>query len=149
MGDPDSTWDVEAERRALDAYPTVWRIVTTLNLCIAKIVGKYAAYPSVDTAAFERVHGALTRGLNRKKSPSELANFCQELRAVVNCPVCELIRPKGADDTDTRLSAIAFVVRTHAGLDDLLLSEIVTGLLSWNAADKALILKTLQTIIRG
>lgn len=149
MGDPDSTWDVEAERRALDAYPAVWRIVTTLNLCLSKIVGKYTAYPAVDAAAFERIQGALTRGLNRKKSPSELANFCQELRAVVNCPVRELIRPEGADDTDTRLSAIAYAVRTHADLDDALFRELLAGLLSWNAADKALILKTLQTIIRG
>ncbi len=149
MTDSDSTRDVEADRRALEAYPAAWRLVTTLHLCLAKIVGKYAAYPAVDTATFERIHGALARGINRKKSPSELGDFCQELRAVVNCPLQELIRPRGADEVDTRLSAIAQVVRAHAQLPDALFRELLTGLLSWSPSDKALILKTLQTIIRG
>lgn len=149
MGDSDSTRDLEAERRALESYPAAWRLVSTLNLCLAKIVGKYAAYPAVDSAAFERVHAALTRGINQKKSPAELGDFCQELRAVVNCPVQELLRPRGADDTDARLSAIACVVRVHAALADEIFRELLTGLLSWSPNDKALILKTLQAIIRG
>lgn len=149
MADADSKWDVEADRRALEVYPLAWRLVTTLNLCVAKIVGKFTAYPSVDPATFQRIHASLTRGLNRKKSAPELGDYCQELRSVVACPVSELLRPPGADDTDARISAVAHVMRTHAKLDDPTYRELLTGLLSWSAPDKALILSALLGVIRG
>lgn len=149
MADADSKWDVEADRRALEVYPLAWRLVTTLNLCVARVVGKYAAYPSVDPATFQRIHAALTRGLNRRKSAAELGDFCQELRSVAGCPMGELLRPKGADDTDARISAIAQAIRTHAELDDATYRELLTGLLSWSPSDKALILSALLGVIRG
>jgi hypothetical protein len=126
-----------------------WRIATTVNFCLAKVVGKYAAYPEVDPSAFKRVHDAVAGGLERLVADSLLGDFCQELRSVVNCHVAELLRPEGADDTDTRITAIAQVVRIRTGLGDDIFREILEGLLSWEPGDKLMILDALVGVIRS
>ena len=144
--------EMEASKNLSNVNPEAWRILTTLNFCLAKIVGKYAAYPHVDSAAFDRIHNAVAEGLSglsKGKGGARIGDFCQELRAVANCPVAELLRPGGADATDRRITAIAQAVRQNAGLKDEVFRELVTGLLSWDSADKTVILDALLTIIRG
>ena len=68
---------------------------------------------------------------------------------MVTCPVSELLRPEGADDVDVRLTAIAQVVRERARLGDETFRELLTSLLSWEPADKTIILRALTGIIRG
>ena len=150
MGDADYNykWDVEAEGTAYEAFPRAWHVTTTFIFCLAKIAGKYAAYPEVDAATFDRLHAALTRGINRRKTAGSLGDFCQELRSVANCPPAELLTPEGADEADSRLNAIAHVVRRHAALDATTFRELLRALLAWNPPDKALILKALLAIIR-
>jgi hypothetical protein len=149
LGDADYKGDVEARGEAGEAPPKAWHIATTLVFCLSKIVGKYAAYPEVDQATFENMNSALTRGLIHNKTASALGDFCQELRSVTNCPVKELLAPRGADDNDIRLSAIAHVVRRYAELDEATFRELLTALLSWSPADKALIRKAVVSVIRG
>jgi hypothetical protein len=148
LGIGDAGKDIGSELDVSKVYPQAWHTVTTVLICLSKIVGKYVAYPSVDAQTADRIEAVLTQGLSRR-APAEVGDFCQELRAVVGCPVSELIRPKGADDTDTRITAIAQVVRFHASLNDAAFKEIVTALLSWSAPDKAVILSTLVGIVRG
>jgi hypothetical protein len=125
-----------------------WRIASDVNYCIAKIVGKFVAYPDVDREAFRRVHGAIRRGLRTSARERGVQDFCQELRAVISCPLTELLRPPCADGVDTRLAAIAQVVRDHSGLDDDLFGELIQGLLSWRRQDREVILDTLSGLIR-
>jgi len=148
LGSSDAGKDVGSEPNVSGVHPQAWHTVSTVFVCLSKIVGKYVAYPSVDAQTAERIEGILTQGLSRR-APAEVGDFCQELRAVTSCPISELIRPKGADDTETRITAIAHVVRFHASLNDAAYKEILTALLSWSAADKAVILSTLVGIVRG
>jgi len=149
LADSDSKREIESDSSVSDAYPKACRILTTLNFCLSKIVGKYAAYPDVDSAAYRRIHSALSVVMTRQSSTSALGDYCQELRAVATCPVSELLRPREADDVDTRITAIAQVVRQHTGIDDTSFRELLTGLLSWSLPDKMVILETLVGIIRG
>lgn len=149
LAEGDSYRDVEADHSVRDVVPRAWRLVHSLNFCISKVIGKYAAYPAVDPDVFQRVHDALARGTSEIQTTAELGNYCQELRGVANCPAVELLHPPGADDTDARISAVAHVVRRHTRIDDSLFRELITGLLSWSPADKKLILTTLQSIIRS
>jgi hypothetical protein len=142
--------DVHMEtRRGSKQNAEAWRIATTVNFCLAKVVGKYAAYPEVDLVAFKRVHDAVEEGLERLVADSLLGDFCQELRSVISCHVAELLRPEGADEIDARITAIAQVVRVRTGLNDALFREILEGLLSWEPCDKQLILDALTGIING
>jgi hypothetical protein len=138
---------MEANKQALETE--AWRIASSLAFCLSKIIGRYTAYPNVDTAAFRRIHDAMERGLRRGRSSAKVRNFCQDLRAVTSCPIRELLRAEGADDTDARLVAIAQSVREHCGLDDELFRELLTGVLSWTPKDKARILETVVAIVRS
>lgn len=137
------------DRNVSEVVPEAWRIATTLNFCLAKIVGKYAAYPQVDSQVFRRIRSAVESGLRRRSREAKLGDFCQELRAVASCPTAELLRSAGSDETDSRIAAIAQVVREYASLDDALFRELLTGLLSWEPKDKDVILKALVGIVRG
>jgi len=151
MGDEGRAMQNEKTSRDLSnsGPPEAWHIATALNICIAKVVGKYTAYPQVDSEAFHRVFSTVEKGLRGRWQEAKLGDFCQELRAVASCPIRELLRSAGADDTDTRIAAIAQVVRVHAGLSDDVFREILTGLLSWEAEDKNVILEALVRIVRG
>src|SRR5262245_35056221 len=107
---------MEANKEALENEAR--RIASSVTICLSKIIGRYAAYPNVDSAAYRRIHEAIERGLGKGRSSARVRNFCQELRAVTSCPIRELLRSEGADDTDARLVAIAQAVREHCGLDD-------------------------------
>ena len=139
----------KTDRSVYELEPEAWRIATTLNFCLAKIVGKYAAYPKVDTHAFHRVRSAIETGLKKRSHEVKLGDFCQELRAVASCPSAELLRSAGSDATDCRIAAIAQVVHEYASLDEDIFRELLTGLLSWEPKDKKVILKALSGIIRG
>jgi hypothetical protein len=136
-------------RKRRNRNDEAWRIATAVNICLAKVVGKYAAYPEVDAAAFKRVHDAVWEGLERLAADARLGDFCQELRSVVNCPVAELLRPDGADELDAKITAIAQVVRVRTGLNDEVFREVLQGLLSWEAGDRQTILDALAGIIRS
>jgi len=136
-------------RNVSEMEPEAWRIATTLNFCLAKIVGKYAAYPRVDSQVFHRIRSTVESGLRRRGREAKLGDFCQELRAVASCPMAELLRSAGSDATDCRIAAIAQVVREYASLDDALFRELLTGLLSWEPKDKKVILNALVGIVRG
>ncbi|MBI4601502.1 MAG: hypothetical protein HY721_06000 [Planctomycetes bacterium] len=125
-----------------------WRIAADVNFCVSKIVGRYAAYPQVDAGAFRRVHTTVDRGLKRLKG-SAVRDLCQELRAVTSCHVSELLRAQGADETDTRIVAIAQVLRERCGIPDDLFREVLAGLLSWTPGDKLVILDALVKVIRA
>jgi hypothetical protein len=148
LGSGDAGKDVGSEQNVSKLQSQAWRTVSTVFICLSKIVGKYVAYPSVDGPTAERIDSVLTQGLSRR-APAEVGDFCQELRAVSNCPISELIRPKGADETDTRITAFAQVVRSYASLNDADFKEILTALLSWSPPDKTVILSTLVGIVRG
>ncbi len=124
------------------------QVLADINFCLSKVAGTYAAYPNVDAAVFRRMHAALGEGLVRRDKGSTLGDFCQELRAVMSCPVAELLRFAGADDTDTRLAAIAQVLRERARLEEDVFRELLTGLLSWERKDKAAILEAVTAIVR-
>ncbi|HVR74746.1 MAG TPA: hypothetical protein VMT52_10460 [Planctomycetota bacterium] len=140
---------METDRNLSSTEREAWRIAQALNFCLSKIVGKYAAYPEVDLEVFRRIHAAVEEGLYHGKRGLKLKSFCQELRAVTSCPVSELLRSEGADDTDTRIAAVAQVVREHAGLSDAVFRELVTGILSWQPGDKSMILEAMVSIIRS
>ena len=140
---------MEARRHLSEREQESWRIATALNFCLAKIVGKYAAYPGIDPGAFKRVHNAISQGLSRGKEAPRIGDFCQELRGVVSCPVAELLRAKGADEVDTRITAIAQVIRERTALQDGVFRELLTGLLSWERRDKEVILRALTGIIKS
>ena len=134
------------------------KIAKGVAFCLATVVGKYAAYPQVDETTFERVHQKITAGLIFHCGRS-LGNFCQELRAVISCPVGELIRPenivdangnpKEFDETELRLIALSDVVRSGSRLSSSMFREMLTGVLSWDAPDRRVILNTLTNIVRG
>ena len=125
-----------------------WRIATTLNLDLPKIVAKYPAYPKVDSHVFHRMRSAIEAGLRQRSHEAKLGDFCQELRAVASCPTAELLRSAGSDATDCRIAAIAQVVHEYASLDEDLFRELLTGLLSWEPKDKKVILDALVGIVR-
>lgn len=139
----------DGDEPTFQVYPRSWRIATTLHDCLSRIVGKYTAYPNVDSSTFRRMHKALNGGISQQETSMDLGNYCQELRAVTACDPRELLKPRDADDTDARIMAIAQVVRGHAALDDKTFRELLTGLLSWSPADKAVIQDTLVRIIRS
>jgi hypothetical protein len=140
---------MEPKRQVTNREAEAWRIAITLSFCMAKIVGKFKAYPEVDSGVFHRLHQTIGRGMTRLRARSTLGDFCQELRAVTACPAAELLRPSGADDTDARITAIAQVVRQRTGLDDDVFRDLLSGLLSWEPTDKAVILEALTGIIRS
>jgi hypothetical protein len=140
---------MEARKDLSQREEEAWRIVSALNFCLAKIVGKYADYPRIDPAVFQKIHNAIREGLSRSREKLVIGDLCQELRSVVSCPVAELLRPSGAEGVDTRITAIAQVVRQGSRLRDEVFRELLTGLLSWERRDKEVILKALTGIIRG
>jgi hypothetical protein len=140
---------MEKQPHTSNADPDTWRIATTLNFLLSKIVGKYVAYPEVDAEAFQRIHSSVAAGLQRLRAGSRLGDFCQELRAVVSCPVGELLRAEGAGDVDTRITAVAQVVRQNTGMSEETFRELLSGLLSWGDRDKTVILNALVEIIRS
>jgi hypothetical protein len=120
-----------------------------LHVCLAKIVGKYAAYPEVDAAVFRRLHSSMEEGLRRGAGGPKLGDYCQEMRAVLSCPAAELLQFADADETDLRLAAIAQVVRQRARLAEGAFRELLTGLLSWERVDKSAILEAVTAIVRS
>jgi len=140
---------MEKQPHTSNLDPETWRIATTLNFLLSKIVGKYAAYPEVDPEAFQRIHSTVAAGLQKLRAGSRLGDFCQELRSVLSCPVEELLRAEGADDVDTRITAVAQVVRQNTGMPESTFRELLSGLLSWGERDKSVILGALVEIIRG
>ena len=134
------------------------RISKGITFCVATVIGKYTSFPDVDEPTFSRVHQKITAGLlfHRRNS---IGDFCQELRGVIACPVSELLHPERVtdadgnddhlDETELRLIAIADVVRRNANISDALFRELLTGLLSWDANDRVIILDTLINIVRG
>lgn len=128
-----------------------------LHLCLAKVVGKYAAYPEVDASVLRKLHTAMEGGVCRNAdSPApgpahrpKLGDYCQELRAVLSCPLAELLQFAGADETDLRLTAVAQVVRQRAKLEEGAFRELLTGLLSWERVDKGAILEAVTAIVRS
>jgi len=148
-GDRMTRKAMEKQPHTSNLDPETWRIATTLNFLLSKIVGKYAAYPEVDPEAFQRIHSTVAAGLQKLRAGSRLGDFCQELRSVLSCPVEELLRAEGADDVDTRITAVAQVVRQNTGMPESTFRELLSGLLSWGERDKSVILGALVEIIRG
>ncbi len=134
------------------------RISRGVAFCVSTVLGKYAAYPQVDESTFERVHKRIGDGFDQYTGRS-IGDFCQELRAMVSCPSCELLQPERVvdrngesqrlDEVELRLISIADVVRRGAHLSHREFKEILIGLLSWDARDRRVILDTLVSIIRG
>jgi hypothetical protein len=139
--------EIEKNRAQPNSRPR--RIAEDLALCLSKIVGKFAAYPEVDPAAFQRMHSALERGLVSMDSPARLGDYCQELRSVAKCPARELLSFPRAGEIDARIAAIAQVVSQNAQLKEESFRELLTALLSWQDTDKRLILDVLTEIIHG
>jgi hypothetical protein len=50
---------------------------------------------------------------------------------------------------DTRITAVAQVVRQNTGMPESTFRELLSGLLSWGERDKSVILGALVEIIRG
>ena len=135
-----------------------WRISSRLAFCVATVMGKYAAYPQVDDPTYERIHKRIVAGFSHFTGISA-GNFCQELRAVISCPAAELLRPERVvdrrgearelDEVELRLISLADVLRRGARLSHSEFKEILIGLLSWAPEDRAVILGTLENIIRG
>lgn len=137
------------DRRPAKVRDEAWTILRNVSLVLAKVVGKCQGYPDVDRASFTRVHKALEKGLIAPPRTTAAVDTCQELRAITVCPIAELLRPGEASDLDTRLAAIAQVLRERAGLSPEVFREIVVGLLSWREPDKQTLLDSLSSIIWG
>jgi hypothetical protein len=114
-------------------------------MCLSKIAGKAAAYPAVDTMAFQRFHSALLPGLKAKK----LGDYCQELRAVAKCPARELVSFPRTNEVEARIAAIVNVVSQRAELTEDTFRDLLTAVLSWSSKDQGLILGVLTDIIHG
>ncbi len=148
---------MQPKKDALAIEEEALKIARSVAFCVATVVGKYACYPNVDEATFERIHKRITGGLTKRRR--SIRDVCQELRAVTSCHVKELVEPERVVDSDgnreeldeaeLRLVAIADVIRRSSRLPNSVFREILTGLLSWDPPDRLVILDTLTSIIRG